>query len=131
MKKSIIVFILTLVAVIYCFVIGGNSNAFFKNDATCSVHQESKKLDIPKEAISSVVSSNLFGQVSLIKLTTPIGDNTFSPSPLKKLFKPYWILTESVEQLFESKYIQYTIASINFSIQLRKTSLLFPSHYFW
>ena len=57
--------------------------------------------------------------------------NDSTVSDFNSAFDKLWALTQPREQVFEAKFIQYCIFSINFLIHYRKSDIIFPFHYFW
>jgi len=60
--------------------------------------------------------------------------NNYNKRPVSNFRNPFsgiWAVAETTERLFETAFSQYTNISRNFLIQHRKTSIIFPFHYFW
>ena len=124
MKNTYKVLGATFLTILYCFVLG-----FVGDYSTIDSVERSKNIDKEKyfsnysESYSfcyTPKSANSVNTLTTLSVLT-------SENPLHQL----WIISKVTEQIFETKYSQYSSFSINFLIQHRKKDIIFPFHYFW
>lgn len=123
MKSNIKTLNVVFLTAIYCFAIVFVAKTVahfdFKDISTSS-----------QEKITSDFSTKLFCHTSQSESSVNNINNLPTPN-LKKPFNGLWVITKTIEQLFETAFSQYTNISRNFLIQHRKSDIIFPFHYFW
>ena len=89
--------------------------------------------DNPKsdmEFYFSNISTNLFS-FTLQQESSVNNYNNLLASNIKLLFNNQCTVIKTTKHLFDSEFIQYSLISGSFLIQLRKTVIIFPFNYFW
>lgn len=120
-KRTIQIVQIFFLLALYCFALGANHSYAFTSDQINS--------DTQNEGKFSSLSSNLYCLSSPSENTANNFTNFQFPT-LKNQNNGQWAFAKIFEELFVSRYYQYQSFSIRFLIQLRKTSFIFPFHYF-
>lgn len=120
MKSSVRISSVLLLTAIYCFTIGIVTKPLVYSAIQTTNH----------EKYFPSISTILF--LHTPKTESSVNNFNNFPAPgIKNLYDGLWALTKTTEQFYEAAFTQYTGFSRNFLIQLQKTSIIFPFHYFW
>jgi hypothetical protein len=123
MKKSVRIVGVAILAAIFCF-----SASLVSSSPIHSADQN--QLTIEQEQSLAVISSSF----SFHQSQSENSVNSFQKIPVpnfKRFSDKHWSITQFYDQLFESKFVQYCNSSRSFLIQLQKSDIIFPFHYFW
>lgn len=123
MKKQIRILSVFILTAIYCAAIGNVNASFNYSDF-------SKSTSKSKEKIITAISVDIFSEA----IQTENSVNNYNNLPtqgFKNSFNEFWAITKASENLFLTRFSQYTNISINFLILHRKKDIIFPFHYFW
>ena len=124
-KKSLRIFGLTSISLLYCFVIGMYSGVGSNANAAVAKHSNASG-----ESYAASVSAGTFHH-------TVQSENSFTavnharPFSLKNVYDEYSACLKISEQLFCTSFVQYSFYSHKLLMRVQQTDLIFPFHYFW
>lgn len=122
MKNSIrILGVFTLIAA-YCLVVGSVTNTFLSSNYSDQNSQQEQYLSVFTNSLLSHTSPS----ERLVKVP-----NTFSVRSIKNLPQAKWGLDYRIAILWEITFTQCCSDAILFWIQIRKSGIIFPFHFFW
>lgn len=123
MKKQIRILSVFILTAIYCAAIGSVN-------ASLNYSNFSEDTSISKEKVFTAISVDIFSEA--IQPESSVNNyNNLPTQGFKNSFNEFWGILKTTENLFLTRFSQYTNTSINFLILHRKKDLIFPFHYFW
>ena len=124
MKKNVKLISVILLTALYCLAMGAVTQSLVTYTADNTGTSNEVQLSYNK-------SNNSFFQTLQTENTIDIPSNTNVPSDFKNPFQNFLSPTIAIAQTTEVLYSKHINTSLNFLIQLKKSSLLYPFHFFW
>jgi len=121
-KKLLKISVLSIVVLLYCFVLG-NYSGVTAGRATVSSTSADEQIE------ASSISSNLYGHTEQTEI---LGTNSSLIRPaVKKTFNHFSVFSITATELLFTPCLLYLNFSKRIDIGLPKPDLIFPFHYFW
>lgn len=125
MKNQIRFFGATLIMAIYCIAVSATMDAPVFPDQAARLDSS-----IHVDRNHPVVLNTLYNHSSFFESTLH-GQNNLPARNFENPFVKLWASARVTENLLKAVFTQYTFIFGYSPLQLRKTDIIFPFHYFW